>query len=99
MPTHQDAAQPNAGFRPAVLRLASRRIHLGVGRLDRGLKMTPEDQLADKHRAELAALPKQDAREIERAMMRVGPVVMLLAHRNAETLLRMLTELEATVSR
>lgn len=61
--------------------------------------MTPEDELADKHRAELALLPKDDAREIERAMCMIGPVIMVMGHRNAETLLRMMTELEAVVSR
>ena len=61
--------------------------------------MTEEDKLADKHRAELATLPAEDAHEIENTMMRVAPYIMVMCHRNAERLLRMLTELEALVSR
>lgn len=61
--------------------------------------MTPENQLADKHRAELDKLPSSDRREIEDTMMEIGPRIMVMRHVNAERLLRMLSELEAVVSR
>lgn len=61
--------------------------------------MTPEDQLADKHRAEIASLPSADAQQVERALIHAGGIIMMMSHENAVRVIRMLTELEATVSR